>query len=159
MKILNNDKSKTKYKAFLTVFYGLIFFVSIKQIIAFLRGHLVKTSSVVDIPFSEWTIRMWINPLISTVIIALSIVIIFLVIRKKLPRFNLIFPVYYFLFILFWSYIIPTIAWSHANTHEEILQLIDIQDKYYMVHPLIEFVFSSWFLLRLWNVIKGKKRT
>jgi len=150
MKILNEGKTKKKYRIFLTVFYCLAFFVSTKQIIAFFRGHLVKTSQVVDIPFSKWTFQMWVNPLISTIITILSIVIIILVIKKKLPKSNLIFPVYYLLFILFWSYIIPTITWSHANTHEEILQLIDIQDKYYIIHLIIEFVFPSWFLLKLW---------
>lgn len=155
IRIVNNDKSKLKYKYFLTVFYGLIFFVSLKQIIALFTGHLVKTSQVVDIPFNNWTFQMWVNPLISMIITILSIVIIILVIKKKLPKFNLVFPIYYLLFLLSWAYIIPSFTWSQATSHAELLHMVDNQDKYYIIHPIIEFLFSSLVLLKLW---KGNKR-
>ena len=157
IKIVNNDKNKVKYNILLTVFYGLICFVSIRGIIAFFTGHFLKTSQITYIPLTKWTFQMLLNYFIWTIITILSIIIIVLVIKKKLPKFNLVFPIYYLLFLLFWNYIIPHLTWPLANSVEELVQLEDNQDQYLIIHLIIEFVFSSWFLLKLWNAIKGGK--
>ena len=154
MELVNDGKSKVKYKVFLTVFYGLICFVSLKEIIAFSIGRLASSTNY--IPVSKWTIYMWINPVIESIIIILSIVIIILVIKKKLPKFNLIFPIYYLSFILLYDFIVPRIIWVFTHSLEEFAHWISIDDKSIIIYLIINFTFSSWFLFKLW-VIKGKK--
>ncbi len=153
MKIVNDDKSKAEYRAFLTVFYGLICFLSFNQIVGMLSGHFAKTSQLMghSIKFGPWT---YMNFVIIGIIAILSIVILILVIKKKLPKFNLIFPICGILFFLFWVYMIPRVTWILANSVEDFLLMIKNQDKYDLIFLIIEFVFSLWVLLRLWNVIK-----
>ena len=156
MNIVNEGKSKVKYRAFLTVFYGLICFVSLDQIIGLLSGHFAKTSQLIGHPIKlgPWT---YMNFVIVGIIAILSIVILILVFKKKLPKFNLVYPICGILFFFFWDYIIPYIIWRFTNSVEEFLRGNDIQDQYLIICLIIEFVFSSLVLLRLWDVIKGKK--
>jgi hypothetical protein len=157
IKILNRDKNERKYKYFLTAFYILICFFSLKQIISLLSENFLKSSQLTWIPITKWTLQMYINPLIGIIIAILSIIIIILVFMKKLPMFNLVYPVYYLLFILFWDYLLPRITRIIASSIGEFIRWINIQDNCLIIFLIIDFLFSSWFLLKLWDFIKGGK--
>ena len=156
MNIVNEGKSKVKYRAFLTVFYGLICFVSLDQIIGLLSGHFLKTSQLVGMRSIKWGPWTYINSVIVAIIIIFSIVILILVLKKKLPKFNLVYPIWGILLFLFWDFMIPRVTGILANSVEDLLRMFANQDKFDLIFLIIEFVFSSWVLLRLWDVIKRK---
>lgn len=157
IKIVIDKKNNTKYKSLLIVFYGLILLVSIKQIIALFTESLLKPSQLISILSAKWSFQAYINPLIGLIIIILSIIIIILVFKKKLPKFNLVYPIYYLFFIIVWTQIIPYIFGYIASSSEEFLYMLDNQNKFFIIHLIVEFLFSSWFLLKLFGVIKNSE--
>ena len=141
-----------KYKWFLTAFYGFVFLVSTRGIIIRLFN---LTPSYSDIAI-KWTFKTYLVGAIIPIISIFSLIIIILVWKRRLPGFNLIFPIYYLLLVFFWIFLIPEILSNIANSVEEYIRMVSSRQHYWVIFSVINFIYSGAFLWNLWFRKKGQ---
>jgi len=135
-----------KYKWFLTAFYGFVFLVSIRGILIRVLGLTPEYSRFIF----AWSFQMYLAGSIIAVLVLFSIISIILVLRKKLPKFNLVFSVYYLLLIFMWGVVKPEIISMITDSIEEYIRITLATSKYWLVFSIINFIFSGGFLWNLW---------
>lgn len=134
-------------KNFLTIFYGFVFLVSMRGIIIRLFN---LTPSYYPFIFKN-TFQTYLVGSIIPVISIFSIIAIILVWKRKLPKFNLIFPIYYLLLVFIWVFLIPEILSNIASSVEEYIRVVSSYDSYWVIFSVINFVYSGALLWSLWR--------
>lgn len=150
------SEMKEKYKKYLVIFYGIVFLISIRDV--FIKIFEFN-SSLDEIAFS-WTFGMSLILFFMLLVGGFSILVIILVLQKKIPKFNLIFPIYYLVLLFLWGVIKPKIISLISNSIDEYIQFTLSVGKYWAIFSIINLIFSSFYLWKiLFNKnIGGKKK-
>ncbi len=95
---------------------------------------------------------------LSTAVFILSIFLIFLILRKKMPTSLLIIPIYFIFYYFIWSFLITLIVSLSVASFETNLVAIDKLSKLDILFYLLNIILPSYFLYHLHKHKKGGKK-
>lgn len=130
---------------FLYFYYALILFSEIHDSFLLIRYK----NSLFNPPTMEISLYAFILLSVGWILFFLSLIIIILTYRKKLPNFAKFFPIYYSIIFLIWFKFVPIITLFFTESIENGIEILNILFKYNLLLHIFNICFAIYIVIRI----------
>ena len=99
----------------------------------------------------DFSMLSYIIFLLSAALFISSLILIFLIFKKKLSKISLILPSYYVFYYFVWSFLITLLVSWQAGSLETSLLWVDKLSKFDVLFYVLNIILPSYFLYRIYN--------
>lgn len=139
---------ENKYKNLFTGFYIFVLLSGIYNLIIRLFGLPI---SIKELSYTEFTLNEYILGSIPIILFLLSIALVILIFIKKLPKYHLIYPIYYILFFVIWINLVTILILYYYGPYTIGLDILDRIQKYEVIFYFIDIIIPLYLLHKMYK--------
>lgn len=142
---------KENYKRLFAGYYILILMLGLYNLVITVFGLTNFIQSYQEYIANGFSIFNYFIFLLSSIIFISSIFLIILIYRRKLPKINLIAPIYYMFYYLVWSFLTVFLVRLYYGSEIIAIETAINLSKYDIIFFILHIVLPSYFLYRMYK--------